>query len=74
MSEMVRCDKCKAELPKTVAKRGGVINILKGKREEPYYCFTIRDMMYSYGNGMKFHLCKDCTESLKKWFDEEIER
>ena len=66
MSNLVRCDKCKEELPKKVNKKG-FFNILTKTYEEIQYSWIFDDQKRKFKKT--FHLCKACSEKLEDWMD-----
>jgi len=69
MSDIIRCDKCKEELPQKVVKKKRLFGLLKGEYKEKYYS-AIYEGSYTHTETFEFHICGKCFEKFKLWLDE----
>ena len=76
MSDLIRCDKCKVELPRRVVKKRFLLADLK--EYENFYRYTwdgryIRDAGKNLTKS--FHLCKKCRLEFFEWLNlEEVKK
>jgi hypothetical protein len=68
MSNIIRCDKCKEELPKKVAEKKTLLRKVKGTAVEYYWSFLLQERVKSE-REYSFHLCQSCLDKLKMWLD-----
>jgi hypothetical protein len=74
MSDLIRCDKCKKELPERVIKKRRLFSDLHEYKNYWKYTWDGRYIENDTKNHTRsFHLCDNCKNDLFKWLEIELE-
>jgi len=68
MSDLVRCDKCKEELPKKINKKK-FFGLMTSSYTEKYTSF-VYEGTFQREIKKQYHLCKSCSDAFEAWLNE----
>ena len=74
MSELLRCDKCKCEIPEKTNEKKKLLGLLTEEWEEKHYVYMWNDDLWTTktNSGKKhFHLCGNCMKKLNEWLEDD---